>query len=76
MKRLFTVNKFYTLEDINTISITNDLATVDCLKDEQMISIEAWNQGDGSDCLYEFHLISPNAFQLRWSAVDLSLGKT
>lgn len=63
----FSKNKVYSENEINKIVVANDLATVDCLKDENMISVEEWNNGDGGDCLFEFDRIKEGKFLLRWS---------
>lgn len=59
---IFTKNKNYTLQEIINICDKNTLITVDCLKDENMISVEK----EGADCLFEFHKISNNFFKLTW----------
>ena len=59
---LFTKNKVYCLEEIIGICNKNGLITVDCLKDENMISIEE----EGSDCLFEFLKIEEDGFKLSW----------
>ena len=69
MKNIFCKNKIYSENDINKISFENGLATVDCLKNENMISIEKWNNGEGEDCLFEFDKISEDEFKMRWSDI-------
>jgi len=70
MKNIFCKNKIYSENDINRIAIMNDLATVDCLKDENMISIEKWNNGEGEDCLFELGRINEDEFKIKWSEFD------
>ena len=67
MKNIFCKNKIYSENEINKITISNNLATVDCLKYENMISIEKWNDGEGEDCLFEFDRIGEDSFLMRWS---------
>ena len=67
MKDIFEKNKIYSENEINKIAVANDLATVDCLKDENMISIEKWNNGEGEDCLFEFDKIKEDSFLIRYS---------
>lgn len=67
MKNIFCKNKIYSENEINKITIANDLATVDCLKDENMISVEKWNNGEGEDCLFEFDKIKEDSFLMRYS---------
>lgn len=67
MKKIFCKNKIYSKNGINKIAIKNGLATVDCLKEENMISLEKWNNGEGEDCLFEFNRIKENSFLLKWS---------
>ncbi|HOX96797.1 MAG TPA: hypothetical protein PL066_00375 [bacterium] len=66
MKNIFSKNKIYSENEINKIAIVNGLATVDCLKDENMISLEKWNDGEGEDCLFEFDRLGEDSFVLRW----------
>ena len=63
---IFTKKKNYTLQEIINICDKNGLTTVDCLKDENMISIEKWNDGEGGDCLFEFYKINNDIFKLTW----------
>ncbi|MCX6791142.1 MAG: hypothetical protein NTV62_03050 [Candidatus Gribaldobacteria bacterium] len=64
---IFTKNKKYTLEEIGDICDENCLITVDCLKDENMVSIEEYENGElGGECLFEFHRISEDVFKLTW----------
>ncbi|MBL7156403.1 MAG: hypothetical protein ISS87_02315 [Candidatus Pacebacteria bacterium] len=60
---IFIKNKNYSLQEIINICDKNGLITVDCLKDENMISVEE----KGVDCLYEFHRISEDMFKLTYS---------
>lgn len=64
---IFSKNKVYSENEINKIAVANDLATVDCLKKENMISIKEWNKGEGGDCLFEFNRIREDEFLLRWA---------
>ena len=57
---IFTKNKNYALQEIINICDENNLITVDCLKDENMISVEE----EGADCLFEFHRINEDIFKL------------
>lgn len=64
----FIKNNFYTTEEINSICDELNLATVDCLKDENMITIEGFDEGgdlDG-DCCGEFLRIEEDKFKLIW----------
>jgi len=70
MKNIFCKNKIYSENEINKIAILNNLATVDCLKNENMISIEKWNNGEGEDCLFEFDRIREGEFKMRWSEFE------
>ena len=59
---IFTKNKNYSLPEIIDVCDKNGLITVDCLKDENMISVEEpW-----VDCLFEFHQIKKDIFKLIW----------
>ncbi len=62
--RIFTKNKNYSLSEIINICDKNGLITVDCLKDENMISVEK----EGADALFEFHKIGEDLFKLTWFA--------
>lgn len=70
MKKIFCKDKIYSEIEINRIAIANGLATVDCIKDENMISLEKWNNGEGEDCLFEFNRIKEKMFLLRWSEFE------
>jgi 5'(3')-deoxyribonucleotidase len=61
--KIFTKNKFYSFSEIIDICNQNGLITVDCLKDENMISVEK----EGTDCLFEFHQVGDEIFKLTWS---------
>lgn len=61
---LFSENKVYFLQEIIDICNKNDLIVVDCLKDENIISIEKYNDGELGDCIYEFRKIKEDLFKL------------
>lgn len=61
---IFTKNKNYSLPEIINVCDKNDLITVDCLKDENMISVEK----EGADALFEFYKIGEDLFKLTWLA--------
>ena len=46
IKELYKKNKIYSEEEISDIALSNGMITIDCLKDENMISVEEW---DGKD---------------------------
>lgn len=60
--RIFSKNKNYSLPEIIDICNQNGLITVDCLKDENMISVEE----AGADCLFEFQKTGDDIFKLTW----------
>ena len=66
MENIYCKNKIYSEEEINNIATINKMITVDCLKDENMISIEK----EGEDCLFEFTRIKGDKFLLTWSEFD------
>ena len=59
---IFSKNKNYSLREIIDICDKNDLITVDCLKDKNMISVEK----EGVDCIFEFSKISDDLFKRTW----------
>ena len=61
---IFKKNKNYSLSEISDICDKNGLITVDCLNDENMISVEK----EGADALFEFHKIGEDLFKLTWFA--------
>jgi len=61
---VFTKDKNYTLQEIIGVCEKNGLITVDCLKDENMISVEK----EGADALFEFYKIGEDLFKLTWLA--------
>lgn len=64
---IFSKNKNYHLRKIIDICDQNELITVDCLKDENMISVEK----EGADCLFEFSRIANDLFKLTWAETDI-----
>ena len=58
----FELNKVYTEEEIIKISAENNMVTVDCLKDDNQITVEF----EGGDALYEFTLLKNGKFKLTW----------
>ncbi|MBU1350123.1 hypothetical protein KKH19_03395 [Patescibacteria group bacterium] len=70
MNKIFCKNKIYSENEINKIALANELAIVNCLKEENMISLEKWNNGEGEDCLFEFNRIKEDGFLLRWSEFE------
>ena len=63
---IFSKNKKYFFDDIAKICDKNGLITIDCLKDENMISVEECNGGELGDCIFEFKRIGDNLFKLTW----------
>lgn len=61
---IFIRNKRYSLQEIINICDKNKLVTVDCLKDENMVSVEKYNNGELGDCIYEFIQLKDSALQL------------
>ena len=43
---IFVKNKKYSFDDIVEICDKNGLTTVDCLKDENMVSVEEYEDGE------------------------------
>ena len=67
---IFLKNKIYSLQEIVDICDKNRLITVDCLKDENMVSVEEYDKKTrelGGECLYEFNRIRGNRFLMRWA---------
>lgn len=70
MKKIFHKNKIYYFQEIADICDKNGLTTVDCLKDENIISVEEWDSKEkdlGGECLFEFDRIKEDNFLMRWS---------
>lgn len=63
---VFTKNKKYSFDDIVGICDRNGLTTVDCLKDENMVSVEEYNDGDLGDCIWEFKQARDGLFKLSY----------
>lgn len=66
---IFTKDKIYSLQEVIDICDKNRLVTVDCLKDENMISVEEKD----ADCIFEFSRIDDDAFKLTWLEKDKKL---
>ena len=70
---IFTKNKIYSFDKISDICEKNSLTTIDCLKDEDMVSVEEWDEEEqclGGECLFEFDRVKEDKFLLRWSDFD------
>ncbi len=63
---IFAKDKNYSLREIIDICDKYGLVTVDCLKDENIVSVEK----AGEDCLFEFHKIGEDLFKLVWQKSD------
>lgn len=64
MKEIFRKNKIYSEEEIIEITTKNNMVTVDCLKDNNQITVEP----EGEDAVYEFtRLGNRGKFVLTWS---------
>ena len=61
---IFVKTKNYSMQEIIDICNKNGLITVDCLKNENIISIEKKE----ADCLFEFRRIGDDLFKLDWFA--------
>lgn len=64
---LFRKNKIYSFNEIADICDKNNLIIVDCLRNENIISVEEWNNGDLSDCIWEFSQIKPKFLKLKYT---------
>lgn len=60
------LNKKYKLKQIINFCNKHNLITVDCLKEENLISVEEYNNGELGDCIFEFKRIKDNLFKLIW----------
>lgn len=70
---IFNTKSFYSFKEIIYICEKNDLVTVDCLKDENMISVE---QEGGGDCIFEFLRIQDELFIMTWEETNSDLMPT
>ena len=61
---IFDKNRGYFLQEIIDICYKNNLIIVDCLKDENIISIEECNNRELGDCIFEFNRIRGDLFKL------------
>lgn len=67
---IFSKNRIYLFDDISDICAENSLVTVDCLKDENMVSVEKFIDGElGGECLFEFDRVKVGRFMLGWSKI-------
>jgi len=70
---VFLKNKTYSFQEIVDICDRNGLTTIDCLKDENIVSIEEYNKKTkelGGECLFEFDRIKEDRFLRRWSKFE------
>jgi len=63
IEQIFSKGRRYSLSEIIAICNQHGLITVDCLKDENMISVEK----EGADCLFEFQKVDNDTFKLSWA---------
>lgn len=63
---IFVKEKSYSFEEIISICDKNALVTVDCLKSENMISVEKYNNGELGDCIFELKQSKDHLFKLSW----------
>ena len=61
------LHKKYSIKSIIDFCDKNNLITVDCLKEENMISLEEYNNGELGDCIYEFKKTTLGFFKLTWA---------
>lgn len=66
IKKIFQKRKIYSEEEINRLSAKNNMITVDCLKDDNQITVEV----EGVDPVYEFTCLGNDKFVLTWSEFD------
>lgn len=72
--KIFTKSKSYSLLEIIDVCDKNGLITVDCLKDENMVSVEEYGDGElGGSCLFEFKRIKEDIFKLLWQETNTNL---
>ena len=67
---IFKKNKGYKFKQIIDICNKNGLDVVDCLQDDNKISVEKEEDGD---CLFEFTGIGDDLFKLTWVETDQEL---
>ena len=71
MKKLYQKNRIYSEDEISDIALSNGMITIDCLKDEDMISVEEWDGKElGGWCLFEFDRVGEDKFLRRWSEFE------
>lgn len=68
MKKIFRKKRIYSEEEIIEIAGENNMVTVDCLKDDNQITVEP----EGGDTVYEFSRLGEDKFILTWSEFDNS----
>ena len=66
MKNLFTKDKIYTEEELNKIASANSMITVNCLKEDNQITLEF----EGEENLFELTRAKDNGFILTWCYLD------
>lgn len=62
--KIFIKGKNYFLSEIINLCEKNGLIIVDCFKDENIISIEEYNDGELGDCIFEFNQVKKDLFKL------------
>ena len=66
MRKMFSKNRYYSEKEIIDIATANGMITVDCLKEDNQISIEF----EGEENLFEFTRKRYDKFILTWSHLD------
>ena len=65
----FSETKIYSLDEIAKIACNNGMTTIDCIKDENIVSLEGF---DGKDMfgtnVFEFDMVDKNKllFKMKW----------
>jgi len=67
VEKIFQKGKTYLEREINKLSVKNNMITVDCLKDDNQITVEF----ERGDTVFEFtRLGNKDKFILTWSKFD------
>ena len=71
MSNLFSKNKVYSFGEISEIARQNGMTTIDCLKDDNMISLEGFDGKHLSGTnVFEFRHLGNYLFKLKWFELD------
>ena len=71
MCKIFDICKTYSFDELAEIACKNNMTTIDCLKDENIVSLEGFDGKNLSGTIvFEFKCIADDKFKMIWFEPD------